>query len=181
MPDREPAAPSVLREGGVQITPVLHGLILSLKTGLAGRVAGPLRIRLDGHEFPSAVGTTSSGGVRILCVGPEEWLALGRGDHSLPERLEPYRSSHGLVVIDLSDAFIGVRVEGKEAPELLGSGCGLDLDPMSFPEGACARTRFAQIPAVIACLSRAVQYELLVSRSYGPWLVDWLLDARRSF
>jgi sarcosine oxidase, subunit gamma len=157
----------------VEITSVRHGAILSLKAWPSEQGASPRAITLEGAQVPATVGATSGGATRILCIAPGEWLAISDHESSLA-----LRERQGIEMIDLSDAFVAVRVEGQGAGDLLASGCGLDFDPARFPRGTCARTRFAQIPVVMTCLDHTC-YELLVARSYGSWLTSWLVDARR--
>jgi heterotetrameric sarcosine oxidase gamma subunit len=63
---------------------------------------------------------------------------------------------------------------------VLAKGRGLDLHPCVFPEGACARTRFAQIPVALDHRG-ADQFELYVGWSYLAYLQGWVMDAAVEF
>jgi sarcosine oxidase, subunit gamma len=139
--------------------------------------------RLEGRAFPSQVGATSRGSVRVLCLAPGDWLIVSR-EHTasgLRQRLEPDLAGQGLALVDVTDAFATIEVHGPAARELLAKGCGLDVHRHSFVTGRCARTRFAQTPALIECIDDSPRFELSVARSYFDYLYSWLKDAAVEF
>jgi sarcosine oxidase, subunit gamma len=147
-------------------------------------VGGPLAPAVAaGEPLPSEVGTMLCGSTRILCLGPDEWLVLATESDAAAVRaqLEAQLASTSHALVDLSDGLAALEVQGGAARELLSKGCGLDLHPRSFPEGRCARTRFAQIPVVIECLDDSPRFELTVQRSYLQYLHGWLADAAIEF
>jgi sarcosine oxidase subunit gamma len=152
---------------------------LRLKSWLPQHARGGTPIVLAGRELPSRVGAASSGPIRVLCVGPAEWLMVSQAQSGpdLHKELAAELSSHGLALVDLTDGLVVLEVQGYAARDILSKGCGLDLHPRSFPVASCARTRFAQTAVVIACLDDPNHFELLVGRSYHRYLHDWLVDA----
>lgn len=184
MPEREQLQDAVPNEtGAVRIIPVRGTASLWLKSWLPKPAAETEPVVLAGTELPSQVGATLSGPMRVLCVGPGEWLIVSR-EHTasaLREHLQPDLPNHGLALVDLTDGLTGLEVRGLAAHEVLSNGCGLDLHPRNFPPGRCARTRFAQIAVVIDCLDATPRFELHVASSYLQYLHSWLTDATVEF
>jgi len=182
MPERTqiPTAPDKTAE--VQVTTLRGGTLMRLKSWLPEHSTGAKSVALAGLELPSQVGATLSSPIRTLCVGPGEWLIMSHKYQAsrLRELLEPDLAKYGLALVDLTDGLAGLDILGGATREVLSKGCGLDLHPRSFPVGRCARTRFAQIPAVVECLDEQ-RFELHVARSYLQYLHSWLLDAAIEF
>lgn len=163
----------------IQMTPVSGRALLRLKIWLPEYTTDGMAVVLAGQELPSQAGATLPGPIRVLCVGPGEWLLVSQ-EHSaasLRERIASDLPKHGVALVDLTDAFATLEVRGSAARELLSKGCGLDSHPRSFPIGRCARARFAQIPVVIECLDGPPRFDLYVTRSYFHYLNSWLTDA----
>ena len=92
-------------------------------------------------------------------------------------RLHQQLEGQGIAAVDLSCCVKTVRLSGSAAGDLLSKGCGLDLDPNSFPAARSTRTRFAQLPLILDCVDPQPVIDLYVNRSYLPYLKDWLADA----
>jgi sarcosine oxidase subunit gamma len=80
----------------------------------------------------------------------------------------------------LSSGLVRIEVEGSNVRELLAKGCGLDLRPESFGPNRCARTRFAEMPVVLAHI-RDDAFWCIVSASYADYLLALLADAAQEF
>lgn len=132
---------------------------------------------------PSLLPPDLAADVRVLTLGPTEWLAVcDRIDATrLRERLGHHLAGQGITGVDLGCGIKALRVEGAAARALLSKGCGLDLDPESFPTGKSTRTRFAQLAVVVDCVDPSPRFELYVGRSYLTWLTAWLEDAANEF
>jgi sarcosine oxidase, subunit gamma len=128
---------------------------------------------------PSLVPPGLGGDLRVLNLGPGEWLAVSDVLQSpkLKESLDRHLNSDSIAATDISNGLKALRVEGPAARELLARGCGLDLDPEHFPAGRCTRTRFAQLAVVVHCLDAKPRFDLYAGRSFLPWLKSWLVDA----
>jgi sarcosine oxidase, subunit gamma len=160
-----------MADRGLRISPVGERAVVQLKS--RGSVL----------PQPLQVGCDFLAGVQVLTLGPGEWLAVG--DHmdaaQLRERLDQYLTGQGVTSVDLSSGFKALRIEGSAARQLLSKGCGLDLDPQTFPAGRSTRTRFAQLAVIVHCLDATPCFELYVGRSFLAWLTSWLLDAAAEF
>jgi sarcosine oxidase, subunit gamma len=156
--------------------------ILSLKTCARSPTTDP-RIAFDGWQLPSAVGATSEGPPKVLCVGPRDWLLIHPSESGarIQKGLSQQFSSQGLVLVDLTAGLLVFEVSGARARNVLTKSCGLDFEPRLFSPGRCARTRFAQIPVVIDSVQGGASFELYVPRSYDAYLQDWLEDASLEF
>jgi sarcosine oxidase, subunit gamma len=122
------------------------------------------------------------GAVRMLWLGPDEWLVTAEGDApDLLPRLERAVARRRAAVTDLSASRAILEIAGSGARTLLAAGCGLDLHPRAFGPGHCAQTLLARVPVILDQLGPgdhdAPHYRVLVRRSYARWLVDWLIDA----
>jgi sarcosine oxidase, subunit gamma len=174
MPERVPETNAV-----IQIAAIEGRTRLRLKSWLAEHALGGKSVRLAGCDLPPHGGTSSTGPMRALCVGPGEWwlVSAGKGSSNLHEPIASAALEQGFALVDLSDGWVGLEVSGSASRDVLSKGCGLDLHPRSFPVGHCARTRFAQIPLVIECPDEPSRFELHVARSYFDYLHSWLIDA----
>jgi sarcosine oxidase subunit gamma len=99
----------------------------------------------------------------------------------LREHLTPRAKVQGLAVVDLSQAFAVLKVNGPRTRDVLMKGCSLDLDPNSFPVGCCTRTRFGQLHITLYCADATPLFELYVGRSHVAYLESWLKDAALEF
>jgi sarcosine oxidase, subunit gamma len=164
---------------GAQITAMGARALLRLKSWLPEHSSAEQPVMLAGRELPSQVGAAVSGPLRILCVGPGEWLIVSHDRQALElrEDIQSDLTRYGLALVELSHGLAGLEVRGCDAREVLSKGCGLDFHPRGFPVGRCARTRFAQIPVVIDCLDESPRFELYVARSHFHYLHSWISAA----
>lgn len=173
----KPTAAPVTHLPAVRISPARWITALRLKSWLPEHRRGTEPIAFAGHSLPRRVGATVPGPLHVLCLAPGEWLVLAdEPSAGLKAQLQPALRQQGIAFADWSDAFATFLIEGSMARTLLGKGCGLDLDREAFPQGRCARTRFAQIPVILQCLDDS-RFEISVARSYSNYLHEWLTDA----
>jgi sarcosine oxidase, subunit gamma len=116
------------------------------------------------------------GAVRVLWLGPDEWLVTAPEgeDGGLLQRLDRVE---GAVVTDLSSSRAAIAISGAAARRLLERGCAIDLHPREFGPGDCAQTLLARIPVIVDQIAPAPAYRVLVRRSLARWLAGWLIDA----
>jgi heterotetrameric sarcosine oxidase gamma subunit len=147
----------------------------------------PDQARATGVEFAgltlrSTVGATVAGEPRVLCLAPDEWQVVAdtMGAKRALTRAGSLMDAYGVAAVDLSDALSILRIQGRDAREVLAKGCGLDLHPRVFPVCRCARTRFAGLAVALDCVEQE-RFELYVARSYSAYLHAWLVDAVAEF
>ena len=143
------------------------------------RLRAPFPAYLAGVPLPLAPNRVAIAGLlRVLWLGPDEWLAVNEGDApDLLPRLERAVAGRRAAVADLSSSRSAIEITGSAAHRLLAAGCGLDLHPRAFGAGQCAQTLLARVPVILDQLDAAPRYRVLVRRSTARWLTDWLIDA----
>lgn len=176
-------AQSALPAGGRVLAETLHLQVLPPRTVIVLKLGARAQksagdIRIAGRPLPLAVNTWSGDDPVFCRLGPDTWMLLsaqhGAADLTDAVRLGCKRRS--FAATDVSDAWVTFALEGPPAADVLARGCGLDFSEAVFGHGACARTRFAQLPVLLRRVSHE-RFELLVDRSAASWLHEWLLDA----
>jgi sarcosine oxidase subunit gamma len=141
--------------------------------------AAETRALLSKRGLPLRVGETSAAfGALALCLGPQEWWLVSREHEplSISPHVESELAAEGLMIADLTEGLAVLEVHGRSTRDLLSKACGLDFHPRVFGVGRCARTRFAQIPAVLFCRDDSHRFELYVARSYAHYVQAYLTD-----
>jgi sarcosine oxidase, subunit gamma len=139
----------------------------------AGRAAG---IELD-ETFCRAF---QGGGRAALWLGPDEYLLLASEEdaHALAGALESALQGEAHALVDVSHRQTALEVQGRQATELLSSGCPLDLDLSAFPVGMCTRTVFARAE-IILWRTAAEVFRIEVWRSFTEYVARLLAEAAR--
>lgn len=168
---------------GIVIEPIPRQTSVRLTSWMPELRTGGKAVVLAGRELPTEVGGRLRGPIRVLCVGPGEWLMVSHQHHFMVVRdhVAADLTKYGLALVDLTQALAGLELRGPKARDLLSKGCGLDFHPESFPPGRCARTRFANVPMVIESREEESRFELFVGRSYLAYVQAWLEDAAVEF
>jgi heterotetrameric sarcosine oxidase gamma subunit len=184
---REPAvslvAQSALPSGGRVFSDSLRLSIppqrVTLRLQVAARSLSAVNaIRVARRPLPITANCWTGTDPVISRIAPDTWL-FQSSLHDAADLIAAVRKGCGrrtFIVMDLSDAFVTITVEGAQATALLARGCGLDLSISTFHTSSCTRTRFAQMPVVVRRVSLE-RFECIVDRSYAQCLYDWLQDA----
>lgn len=108
----------------------------------------------------AAIGTSCQGAeFDLWWVGQGQWMATGAGDQSA----QVIDALQGLAAaVDQSDGWVGMRISGTTAGDVMARLCPLDVEMM--PVGAVARSQFAHMMAIIRALDGG--YQVLVMRSF---------------
>ena len=113
-----------------------------------------------------------------IWLGPDQWLVTS--DSKSAEKLITFinraLSERLHAATDTSAALTCFELSGHASRTILTMGCGLDLDPRSFAQGHCARTKFACVPLLIVATKKDV-YDLYVDRSLSLYLQKWVASA----
>ena len=155
---------------------------LNLRSDCTGPAAGRLA-GLLGTELPGSNRATQAASLRLLWLGPDEWLLVTEPgtDAELAGLAEQLRAAIGAesgAVTEVSGQYAALRLAGPGARELLAMGCALDLHPSVAPAGTCVQTLLAQTGLIITVLDAvAPEFLLLVRASYANYLAGWLVDA----
>lgn len=109
---------------------------------------------------PEPLRTSSNASVAALATAPHTWLV--KASTGVLER--SLRLKHVASVLDMSDAEVVLRIQGRDAVELLSTACPLDLS--DCPPGRCANTRFGAFNVLLHPLEKN-GFDLHVARSYA--------------
>lgn len=111
-----------------------------------------------------------------LWLGPEEWLLLAP-DAQAPEVVAALVGAAPSVV-EVSDAWVSLLVEGPGAARLLSAGCPLDLHANAFPVGMATRTVLGSV-GILLWRRGDTAWHLEVGRSYAAHARAFLAEAAR--
>lgn len=137
-----------------------------------------------GAHLPVTPNTTTAGdGILTIWLGPDEWLLLveHRESDSLITDLQAALSGRFASVVDISAGQTVIRLSGPSTLDVLARGCALDLDPSVFPPGACAQTLLARAQALLVAVDDTPTIDIIVRRSFAPYVAAWLEDSGRQF
>ncbi|MGW3208941.1 sarcosine oxidase subunit gamma [Streptomyces sp. NPDC001135] len=162
----------------VRELPFLTQLSLRVEPGSAAAKA--VEACLD-TTLPGPVRAAMSGDVKVLWMGPDEWLLMAP-DGRQQDLLAQLRSAVGdddfATVTDVSAQRTTLALSGHLVRRVLAQGCAIDLDPRVTPVGSCPTTLLAQAPVTLVVRGEgASSIWLLVRASFAPYLATWLLDA----
>jgi sarcosine oxidase, subunit gamma len=119
------------------------------------------------------------GDISILWMAPLQWLI--RVPEAEEQQLAAQLSEcpcHTAVTI-VSDAYVGLRLEGSGAARVLSEGCPLDLELLE--PGRCARTVLARAQVLLISLDVAGGYDCYVERSQAEYVRQWITTAAFAF
>ncbi|MEY9936625.1 sarcosine oxidase subunit gamma [Streptacidiphilus sp. MAP5-3] len=145
--------------------------------------------RALGTPLPTAAGSVATAGaVRVLWLGPDEWLIVAPDGRAYPSRrtlCDALGDEPGSVV-DVSANRTTLELSGPAAREVLEKGCSIDLHARAFAPGRCAQTTVSKVNVVLWHLDAGPDtagdvYRLLVRGSFAQYLADWLTDAMEEY
>ena len=151
-----------------------------------------VRIPMDRAQETTLLGLDAGGrigacvdgeqGRRVLRLGPDEWMVLGRRDErdAILSHLEAAVSLAGRSLVDISHRAVALSVSGPLARDILNSGCPLDLSAEAFPAGSATRTIFAKCEVILMHPGAGTHFELLVWRSFARYLHEHLIDSEKA-
>ena len=116
-----------------------------------------------------------AGGRAALWLGPDEWLLLAPSDQAVAiAEAMPQADS----LVEVSDAFVALRLAGPHAARVLSAGCPLDLPPGAFPPGTATRTLLGKAGITLWRMG-AEAWHLEVARSLAAYVRAFLAEAAR--
>lgn len=93
---------------------------------------------------------------RLMWIGPRSWLVFSLHPHvpadnatrpGFAQSREQLNAAGG-ALFDVSASRVGWTLRGPGAPDLLASGCPLDLHPHAFAPDSCAQSLFGHVAAL---------------------------------
>jgi len=122
-------------------------------------------------------------GVFAARLGPDEWLLCApmQAAEAFERHLNAVLDGHPHALVDISHRYTAFLVEGPSAPDLLATGCPLDIHPGVFTAGAVTRTLFGKVEIVLWRLGDAPKYRIECARSYANYVQAFLREAGREY
>jgi heterotetrameric sarcosine oxidase gamma subunit len=152
-------------EAGITIAPRAVVAMLNVR-GPADVVAAELKARY-GLDLSSAPNTATGLNMRVLWLGPDEWLLMGHAEKPADGRISVTDVSHGRAAL---------RLRGPHVRDALAKGCALDLDRRVFPAGRCAQTAIGRISVILDHVQLDV-FDVYCSRSFAGSFWYWITEA----
>lgn len=106
-------------------------------------------------------------GDRIVAIGPDEWLVIGR-DGDAAALMARFADPRG-VQVDVSGNRACYRVAGADVLDLLAAGCALDLEALR--PGDAVSTLLARAQVIL--IAERDGFLVLPRRSFARYLEDW--------
>lgn len=129
-----------------------------------------------GVALPKAPKSSATSGTRsALWLGPDEWLIIDEKNDPAND-LEGVKALHSAA--DISHRNTAIIVSGARAADIINAGCPQDLSLAAFPVGACSRTIFGKIEAVLF-RTKKDEFRLEVWRSFSTYAFELLNTAAK--
>lgn len=118
----------------------------------------------------------------LLGLARGQWLLVCEHERSaLGERkLTAALAATTGTVVDVSHAYLALRISGERARDVLAKGVPVDLGTDPFPAGTCLQTCLADMNVLLHARA-APAIDLYVGRSYGASLWEWLALSAAEF
>ncbi|MFI6406123.1 sarcosine oxidase subunit gamma [Streptomyces sp. NPDC050548] len=170
--------------GAVRLAELPFLAQVNVRLDAKGAAADAVGLALD-LSLPLEPNTVvRSGELRVLWLGPDEWLVVGPPDtqRDLEDRIRAASGDEHVAVTDVSAQRTTLLVSGARARDLLSHGCPLDLHPRAFGAGRCAQSTVARTQVVLVARDEPGSgFWVLVRSSFAGYLTDWLLDAAAEY
>ena len=155
-----------------------HGLLLiqgDPRDALLGRI---IQAEL-GLRIPGPLEASVQQARALLWIAPREWLLIAPRSESSSIRgpLLAQLAATLAAVTDISDGLACFEVEGKEASDMLMTGCTLDLRAEAFVPGRVMRTAMAGVPMIVWRPGEAGRFRCFVDRSWAEHFSSWLSES----
>lgn len=137
----------------------------------AGSLAGQMAKWLNLPHAPAAGQVVEGAAVALLRIAPLRWWQVGG--------VMPEPDPEQAMALDLSHAFLHLRVSGADAAVLLNRHLPVDLSDTAFAEGAVASTGLHHVSVTVWRSARG--FELFLPRGYALSLYEMLLESAAQF
>lgn len=193
------------RTGSGGATVRLHEKTLPAAVNLRGDAGDPAFVAAVrgalGLEPPTAPNTVAAGGgLALLWLGPNEWLAVQHHPTAGAEAQLAAKLRSGLAdapggdapgglhaaVTEVGESLACISVTGPMARAVIAKGCPLDMHPRAFGgDGHCAQSHLSHATITLHQVSddggQGPAFDLYVRRSFSDYLWRWLEDAAREY
>jgi sarcosine oxidase subunit gamma len=114
----------------------------------------------------------------IYWLGPDEWLVHCdlSGTQSKNRQLKTALEGIHSAVVDVTDYYTVLRLDGPDSTRLLSKGCPMDLHPDVFVKGTCSQTRFGNASILLHKTSKTPSYDIQERWSFTEYVWDYLVS-----
>ena len=135
--------------------------------------------KLSGLDFPDKLRVSENNDVRILWIGPNNWLALS-ATISLSEEIAKNLSNDEFAITDLSHSKAIIELSGKNAKEVLKKGCPINFNDINKNE--VVNSIFNGIAVTLDFINdQPDKIRVMCLRSFGESLYHSVTDASLEF
>ena len=135
--------------------------------------------KLSGLDFPDKLRVSENKDVRILWIGPNNWLALS-ATVSLSEEIAKSLSNDEFAITDLSHSKAIIELSGKNVKEVLKKGCPINFNDINKNE--VVNSIFNGIAVTIDFINdQPNKIRVMCLRSFGESLYHSVTDASLEF
>ncbi|SDF43953.1 N-methylglutamate dehydrogenase subunit D [Limimonas halophila] len=149
------------------------------KDGESLRAALATATGLDVPGQPN--GSASDGTTTVLWNGPARWLVMRPGTHGwdLDRELRDGLGEASAAVVDVSMGRTIIRLSGPATRRVLAKGCAVDLHAAAFRPGEVRLAALGHVSAAIHLVDGTPTADVIVARSVGVSVWEWLCEAAR--
>ena len=136
--------------GTTALTEVTDAALMSIAQPIGGRDALKKAVKMAwGCSLPSPgqSAISSDENLRLLCLGPDSFLAIATNGTPVPKVIGQLGDSG--YYTDQTDNWVMLRLKGQMAFAALERICPIDLHIGAFPKGAFARTSMEHLGAIV--------------------------------
>ncbi len=135
--------------------------------------------KLSGLDFPDKLRVSENNDVRILWIGPNNWLALS-ATVSLSEEIAKSLSNEEFAITDLSHSKAIIELSGKNVKEVLKKGCPINFNDINKNE--VVNSIFNGIAITLDIINdQPDKIRVMCLRSFGESLYHSVTDASLEF
>ena len=135
--------------------------------------------KLSGLDFPDKLRVSENNDVRILWIGPNNWLALS-ATVSLSEEIAKSLSNDEFAITDLSHSKAIIELSGKNVKEVLKKGCPINFNDINKNE--VVNSIFNGIAVTLDFINdQPDKIRVMCLRSFGESLYHSVTDASLEF
>ena len=135
--------------------------------------------KLSGLDFPDKLRVSENKDVRILWIGPNNWLALS-ATVSLSEEIAKSLSNDEFAITDLSHSKAIIELSGKNVKEVLKKGCPINFNDINKNE--VVNSIFNGIAVTLDFINdQPDKIRVMCLRSFGESLYHSVTDASLEF
>lgn len=126
--------------------------------------------------------SVTAGELTVFWIAYDEWMIWTPVDGQLAlmaDLAAAFGDTHHALV-DISDYYTILRVEGPKSRDLLAKGCHLDLHERAFAEGQGAGTLFAHA-TIFVTRPEGDRFDVMIRWSFAQYLWDYFTDGAREW